>query len=78
MLEYKNKNIDESTTGRYISTTVVKRRRRKKRKRKKEKKKKKKKGEKSFAMEGLSKGVVWMVGGAYAQDPQGWKRPWGL
>ena len=28
--------------------------------------------------QGLSKGVVWVVGGAYAQDPQGWKRPWGL
>ena len=27
---------------------------------------------------GLSKGKVWVVGGAYAQDPQGWKRPWGL
>ena len=27
---------------------------------------------------GLSKGEVWVVGGANAQDPQGWKRPWGL
>ena len=26
----------------------------------------------------LSKGEVWAVGGANAQDPQGWKRPWGL
>ena len=26
----------------------------------------------------LSKGEVWVVGRAYAQDPQGWKRPWGL
>ena len=25
---------------------------------------------------GLSKGEVWAVGGANAQDPQGWKRPW--
>ena len=22
-------------------------------------------------------GEVWVVGGANAQDPQGWKRPWG-
>ena len=44
MLEYKNKNIDESTTGRYISTTVVKRRRRKKEKERKKKKKRKKRG----------------------------------
>ena len=28
--------------------------------------------------QGLSKGEVWAVGRAYAQDPQGWKRPWGL
>ena len=27
---------------------------------------------------GLSKGKVWAVGRANAQDPQGWKRPWGL
>ena len=27
---------------------------------------------------GLSKGKLWAVGGANAQDPQGWKRPWGL
>ena len=27
---------------------------------------------------GLRKGEVWVVGGASAQDPQGWKRPWGL
>ena len=27
---------------------------------------------------GLSKGKVWVVGMAYTQDPQGWKRPWGL
>ena len=27
---------------------------------------------------GLSKGGVWAVGGANAQDPQGWKRPRGL
>ena len=27
---------------------------------------------------GLSKGEVWAVGGPNAQDPQGWKRPWGL
>ena len=27
---------------------------------------------------GLNKGKVWMVGGASAQDPQGWKRSWGL
>ena len=26
----------------------------------------------------LSQGEVWEVGGANAQDPQGWKRPWGL
>ena len=24
------------------------------------------------------RGEVWVVGGANAQDPQGWKRPWGL
>ena len=29
-------------------------------------------------VQGLSKGEVWVVGGAYAQDPQGWKWPWGL
>ena len=31
--------------------------------------------------QGLNKGEVWVVGGANAQDPQGWKRPcggWGL
>ena len=27
---------------------------------------------------GLSRGNVWEVGGANGQDPQGWKRPWGL
>ena len=27
---------------------------------------------------GLSKGEVWVVGRANAQDPEGWKRPWGL
>ena len=49
-----------------MNTTIVK-------KRKREKKKKK-----ALAVEGLSKGKVWVVGGAYAQKPQGWKRPWGL
>ena len=29
-------------------------------------------------VQGLSKGEVWVVGGANAQDSQGWKRPWGL
>ena len=28
--------------------------------------------------QGLSNGEVWAVCGANAQDPQGWKRPWGL
>ena len=27
---------------------------------------------------GLNKGKVWVVGGANAQDPQGWKRHWRL
>ena len=47
--------------------------------------KSKKRGEKRKRGEGpwlwrgcLSKGEVWVVGRAYAQDPQGWKRPWGL
>ena len=31
-----------------------------------------------FGEWGLSKGKVWAVGRASAQDPQGWKRPWGL
>ena len=31
-----------------------------------------------FVWRGLSKGMVWAVDGAYAQDPKGWKRPWGL
>ena len=54
-------------------TTIIKKRRRKK------------KGGKARGCGGLdlSKGDVWVVGGANAQDPQGWKRPggcggWGL
>ena len=31
-----------------------------------------------YGEQGLSKGEVWAVDGANAQDPQGWKRPWGL
>ena len=54
----------------YISTTIVK-----KEEEGKEKKKKIKRGGKDFGCGrwGLSKGEVWVVGGAYAQDPQGWK-----
>ena len=32
MLQCKNKNTDQSTTGRYISTTIVKKREKKKKK----------------------------------------------
>ena len=45
----------------------------------KKKKKEKKEGEGLVCGgRGLSKGDVWVVGGANAQDPQGWKRPWEL
>ena len=71
MLErIKNKNIDESTTGSYLSTTIVKKRR--------EKKKKKWGNGLGYEGWGLSKGEVWVVGGANALDSQGWKRPWEL
>ena len=61
-------------TGRYNSTTIVKKRREK---RKQNKQKKWGKGL-GCGGRGLSKGKVWAVGGAYAQDPQGWKRPCGI
>ena len=50
----------------------------KKKKRRREKKKKKKEGVGWEGLgsegQGLSKGEVWAVGGANAQDPQCWKR----
>ena len=61
MLErIKNKNIDESTTGRYISNTKVK---------KEEEGKEKKKGRGEglgCGGQGLSKGQVWALGRANA------------
>ena len=40
------------------------------------KRKKKGGGDLGCGGRGLSKDDVWVVGGANAQDPQGWKRPW--
>ena len=59
-----------SVTGRYISTTIVKERRRER--------EKKGRGGLGCGGWGLNKGEFWVVGGADAQDPQGWKRPWAL
>ena len=72
MLEYKNKNTDESTTGRYSSTTILKKRRREK------KKKGGGEGRPWLWRAGPKQGEGWGMGGANAQDPQGGKRPWGL
>ena len=47
---------------------------------KRRREKKKKRGGEGFGFGGwgLSKGEIWVVGGTNAQDPQGWKRRWGL